>query len=87
MTLIILRALLGVACLIGILWLCSTDRKAINWRLIGGGLLLQFLLAIAFFGAPETSNKVLEPVASFFVRITDFSMDGAQLVLGKLVDI
>ena len=87
MTLIILRALLGVACLIGILWLCSTDRKAINWRLIGGGLLLQFLLAIAFFGAPEASNKVLEPVASFFVRITDFSMDGAQLVLGKLVDI
>ena len=87
MPLLILRALLGVVCLLGLLYLCSTNRKAINWRLIGGGLLLQLILAIVFFGAPGITNIILEPVASFFVRITDFSMDGAQLVLGKLVDI
>lgn len=87
MTLVLLRALLGIICLLGLLWLCSTDRKAINWRLIAGGLLLQILLAIAFFGAPGITNTILEPVAAFFVRITDFSMDGAQLVFGKLVDI
>jgi hypothetical protein len=45
MTILILRALLGVFCLLGLLWLCSVDRKAVNWRLIGGGLLLQLLLA------------------------------------------
>ena len=87
MTVLILRALLGVVCLLGLLYLCSTDRKAINWRLIGGGLLLQIILAITFFGAPGVTNTILEPVAAFFVRITDFSMDGAQLVFGKLVDI
>ena len=87
MTVLILRALLGVVCLLGLLYLCSTDRKAINWRLIGGGLLLQLILAITFFGAPGVTNTILEPVAAFFVRITDFSMDGAQLVFGKLVDI
>ncbi len=86
MTLIILRALLGVFCLLGLLWLCSLDRKAINWRLIGGGLLLQLLLAIAFFTIPATA-AVLQPVAAFFVKITDFSIDGAQLLFGKLVDI
>jgi concentrative nucleoside transporter, CNT family len=87
MTPLILRALLGIVCLLGILWLCSLNRKAINWRLIGGGLLLQIILACAFFGAPGITNTILEPIASFFVRITDFSMDGAQLVFGKLVDI
>ena len=83
----LLRPLLGVICLLGLLWVCSVNRKAINWRLIGGGLLLQLILAAAFFGAPGVTKTVLEPVAAFFVRITDFSMDGAQLVFGKLVDI
>ena len=87
MTILILRALLGVVCLLGLLYLCSANRRAINWRLIGGGLLLQLILAIAFFGTPGITNMVLEPVAAFIVRITDFSMDGAQLVFGKLVDI
>lgn len=86
MTILILRALLGVFCLLGLLWLCSVDRKAVNWRLIGGGLLLQLLLAVAFFTIPATAS-VLQPVAEFFVRITDFSIDGAQLLFGKLVDI
>jgi concentrative nucleoside transporter, CNT family len=86
-TILILRALLGVVCLLGLLWLFSLNRKAINWRLIGGGLLLQLLLAFAFFGAPEYTNRIIEPIATFFVRITDFSMDGAQLVFGKLIDI
>ena len=80
------RALLGVVCLLGLLWLCSVNRRAINWRLIGGGLLLQLLLAVAFFTVPATA-AVLEPVAAFFVKITDFSVDGAQLLFGKLVDI
>lgn len=87
MLFVLLRALLGISCLLALLWLCSLDRKAINWKLIRGGLLLQILLAAVFFGAPGISRAVLEPVAVFFVRITDFSMDGAQLVFGKLVDV
>lgn len=86
MTESILRGLLGVVCLLALLWACSVDRKAVNWRLIGGGLLLQFLLAVAFFRIPATV-ALLSPVAEFFVRITDFSVDGAQLLFGKFADI
>lgn len=86
MVLSILRGLLGVFCLLVLLWACSTDRKAINWRLIGGGLLLQLTLAVAFFTVPATA-ALLNPVAEFFVKVTDFSVHGAQLLFGKLVDI
>lgn len=82
----ILRSLLGVVCILALLWACSADRKAVNWRLIGGGLLLQLLLALAFFIVPATA-AALSPVAEFFVKITDFSVDGAQLLFGRLVDI
>ena len=83
---LLFRAALGVACLLAILWLASLNRKAINWRLVGGGLLLQCLLALCFFTIPATA-ALLGPVAAFFVKITDFSIDGAQLLFGKLVDV
>ena len=86
MLIVIARGLFGVACLLGLLWLCSTNRRAVNWRLVAGGTALQTALAALFFLAPGTA-AVLDPVAEFFVRITDFSADGARMVFGDLSDL
>ncbi|MFZ4683316.1 MAG: Na+ dependent nucleoside transporter N-terminal domain-containing protein [Terrimicrobiaceae bacterium] len=40
----ILRGLLGMAAFLGIAWACSGNRRAINWRLVGTGLLLQLVI-------------------------------------------
>ncbi len=87
MTLTILRGLTGIAGLIAILWLCSSDRKSINWRLVGGGLLLQLILASCFFVFPKQAEYIIGPVADFFVKVTAFSVDGARMVFGDLVDL
>jgi CNT family concentrative nucleoside transporter len=82
----VLRGILGVAVLLVLLVVFSQDRRAINWRLVAGGLLLQLALAACFFGT-EVAAAVVEPLAGFFVKVTDYSAEGARMVFGKLVDL
>ena len=44
--------LIGIALIIGIAYLFSTNRKAINWRTVGDGLGLQVALAIFILKVP-----------------------------------
>lgn len=82
----VFRGMLGVAVLLALLVVFSQDRRAINWRLVAGGLLLQLALAACFFGT-EVAAAVVEPLAGFFVKVTDYSAEGARMVFGKLVDL
>ena len=45
-SLALLRGVIGVVFLLGIAWLLSSDRKKVNWRIVGSGLALQFILAV-----------------------------------------
>jgi CNT family concentrative nucleoside transporter len=82
----IARGILGVVVILALLWAVSLDRRRVNWRLIGGGLLLQLLLAAAFFTTDFTA-RLMQPLAQLFVDITEFSNAGARMVFGKLVDL
>jgi CNT family concentrative nucleoside transporter len=81
----LLRALLGIAGLIGFGVLFSENRRAIDWRLVGGGLTLQVILALLFLVVPG-ANRVFDGLAGFFVWVTDFSKEGAMFVFGALAD-
>ena len=39
------RGVLGMAVLVGIAYIFSSNRKAINWPLVGKGLLMQLIFA------------------------------------------
>lgn len=52
----ILRGLLGMTFLIIIAWIFSTNRSAINWKLIGKGLLLQFIIALLVLKVPAVES-------------------------------
>jgi CNT family concentrative nucleoside transporter len=80
------RGILGIIVLLAILWSLSLDRRRVSWRLVCGGLFLQFVLAGAFFTFDGTA-RVMQPIAQLFVDITDFSNAGARMVFGKLVDL
>ena len=75
------RGILGMVILIGIGYLLSRDRKAINWRTVGIGLLLQVVLGIMILRVPLMKN-VFDAIASFFVVVLDFTDAGADFVLG-----
>ncbi len=77
----LLRGALGVVTLLAICYLLSSNRRAIDWRLVGIGIAMQVLLAIAILRVPFV-KLVFDWVASFFVVVLDFTEAGAKFVLG-----
>lgn len=81
----ILRGLLGIVVLVGFCYLFSSNRKAINWRLVGIGLGLQIVFALLVIKV-DVARSVFDAISSFFVQILDFSTAGADFVLGAWPD-
>ncbi len=89
----VLRGILGIGVLLGIAFLLSNNKKNINWRLVAGGLSIQFVLAI-FLIKGEAMSQFFSPlgwvkdffawVSSFFVVILQYSEQGAAFVFGNL---
>jgi CNT family concentrative nucleoside transporter len=71
----ILRGLLGMAVLILISFLFSTNRRAINWAVVGKGLLFQILLAVGVLYVPFIA-AIFDYVGKGFVLILDFTNAG-----------
>ena len=42
-----LRGIVGIATVLGVAYLMSYDRKLVDWKLVGGGLFMQFVFALA----------------------------------------
>ncbi|MEZ5057130.1 MAG: nucleoside transporter C-terminal domain-containing protein [Saprospiraceae bacterium] len=80
------RGLLGLVALIGICYLLSANRKAINWRLVIIGLGLQIVLAILVLRI-QWVRMSFDFVSSFFVVLLDFTDAGADFVLGNWPDV
>ena len=58
----------GMAVLIGISWVFSTNRKAVDWRLAGMGLLIQLTLAVCIIKIPFIESA-FEAVSAGFVKV------------------
>lgn len=82
----ILRGLLGLIVLIGIAYLFSANRKAIQWKVVGAGILTQIVLAIAILKITFI-QKVFEITGKGFVKILDFTRDGSIFLFGDLLDV
>ena len=79
----LLRGLLGIICIVGIAFLFSTDRKRIDWKLVGSGLLLQIVFALSILYVPFIET-FFEFLGKIFVKILDFSQVGVDFLLGPL---
>lgn len=81
----ILRGLLGIVVLIGICYLLSSNRKKIDWRLILGGIFLQFILAIAILKVGFI-HDFFQAISDAFVTLLSFADEGAAFVFGNWPD-
>ncbi|PIF05519.1 MAG: Na+ dependent nucleoside transporter [Draconibacterium sp.] len=79
------RGLLGMAVLIFLGFLFSTDRKNIPWKTVFIGLILQLLLAIGILYVPFI-RVGFEFFGRIFVKILDFTKAGSKFLLGDLMD-
>jgi CNT family concentrative nucleoside transporter len=80
----ILRALFGMAVLLGVAVLFSSNRRRIPWRLVGIGMALQFIIAVLVLKV-EIVRMGVDAVSNFFVRILDFNRAGTEFLFGSLI--
>lgn len=76
--------LIGIVGLLGVAYLFSRNRKAINWRLVVSGLVLQWIIAIFILKVP-VGQQIFAGIAAGIAKLLSFSDQGAAFVFGPLV--
>ena len=85
MTLVgVTQALGGIVALLLIAYLCSSNRKAINWKTVGFGLMLQFVLALSILKLSWVQT-IFNAIGKIFVSILDFTAAGSVFLFGDLM--
>lgn len=82
----ILRGMIGIASLVLIAFLFSSNRKAINWKVVLYGLGIQIILAFGILNIGLIQG-FFEFVGSIFVVILDFTRAGSIFLFGTLLDV
>ncbi len=80
-----IQAIGGIVALLLIAYLCSSHRKAINWKTVGFGLLLQFVLALSILKLSWVQS-IFNAVGKIFVSILDFTAAGSVFLFGDLMN-
>ena len=75
----------GLAVLIGIAFVLSANRSAVDWKLVVSGIALQLLFAILVILVPG-GRQFFEGLSRVFVQVISFSTDGAAFIFGPLAD-
>jgi len=77
--------LFGLAVLIGIVWLFSNNRRAVDWKLVGTGVVLQIAFAALVLLVPG-GREAFDALGHGFVRILSFVNEGSSFIFGGLMD-
>jgi CNT family concentrative nucleoside transporter len=75
----ILRGLAGMAVLILIAFVFSSNRKAISWKMVSIGLVIQIIIAIGILWVPAI-QVFFEVVGKLFVKVIDFTREGTEFL-------
>lgn len=75
------RGILGILAVLLICYLLSYNRKQIDWKLVGGGLLIQIVLALSILYVPVVGD-IFKSLGIIFVKIMDFTNAGLEFLLG-----
>ncbi len=79
------RCLLGIAVMIAVCYLFSRDRKAIDWKLVGIGLSMQFVLAVLILKVKGVSI-IFDYIATGFRKTLEFTAAGSEFLFGSIVN-
>ncbi len=80
----IARGSLGIVVLLAFCYFLSSNRRAINWRLVSTGILLQIILAILILKVPGVS-LIFDYIARFFREVLRYTEEGAEFLFGSLI--
>ncbi len=80
------RGVLGMVFLIFIAFLFSSNRKGINWKTVGLGLIFQLAIAIGVLTVPFIQS-LFEGIGKVFVNILDFTRAGSEFLFSGVMDV
>jgi len=89
--------LFGLAVLIGIAWLFSNNKKAVDWRLVLTGISLQIAFAAFVLLVPSMhfdgwdrhipgGREIFDNLGQVFVKVLSFVAAGSTFIFGSLMD-
>ena len=79
------RGILGLVFLLFICYLFSANRKNIDWKLVGTGVLIQILFGLAILRLPFVTN-IFQFFSDAFVKLINLSHEGTAFIFGRLAD-
>ena len=79
------RGLLGIATLVGLAYLISRNKPAINWRLVLAGLGIQLVAGLLILKVSLVA-RLFDSLSQGFVKFLGFSQEGAAFIFGDLVN-
>jgi concentrative nucleoside transporter, CNT family len=82
----VIRGIIGLFVLVFLAWVFSANRKAVNWGVVAKGLFIQVVLAILILKVPFV-QQLFEYVSKVFLLILNFSREGAEFLLGGMMDV
>jgi len=80
------QSILGIVVLFFIAWLCSSNKKAINWRTVFMALVMQLSFGAIALYVP-VGRSFFSCLANGFNRVLGFAQAGISFVFGPLADI
>jgi concentrative nucleoside transporter, CNT family len=78
----ILRCILGMVFLIGVCYLLSNNKKAIDWRLVIGGIVIQLVFALLVLKVPAVHHFFVN-ISELFVKVIEAQKEGAKFIFGN----
>jgi len=96
----LLRGILGMFVLLVIAFLCSSNRKAINWRTVGIGLFFQLIIAISILKGKDIGFSIgntrldlgfvsdsFEFIGQLFINILNYTKAGSEFLFGGMMNV
>ena len=77
---------IGIVVILGLAYLWSNNRKAINYRLVITGILLQIVLAVFILKVP-LGQEIFAFLGKGINKLLDFSKEGGYFVFGDLTKV
>lgn len=72
----------GLFAMVGFAWLLSAHRRRFPWRVVAGGMLLQFGLGLLVMRT-KSGQLAFDQLGKFFTKLLDFVDEGCILVFGE----
>ena len=81
----IARGLLGISAIVAIAYLLSNNKKNIDWKTIGIGLLSQIIIAVGVIKV-DAVKIFFEKIGEAFLAIVVFTNEGTKVLFGELAN-